>query len=255
MSGLVFVFDADGTLTEPGDSRVPEGITKLLARISIPSVVASGRGAEHCEEIRRQICGHGWFAENAYFCQFRGEEVRILGNGDVSDLKRAVGFTVLRERVATLTLDGRVCVVPFEPKQGILTLRPLDFGAGLDPRAIRILMEGEITRHGLKVEVIGPHPDGGLDFLPFANGGPLNKGIVPRLLRKRFPKAKIAVFGDGEPDIPMAELADLVVTFANGHPDLQALARERGGIVVPLPGPKGGCAQGIKMALERLNGR
>ncbi|MBI2577516.1 MAG: HAD family phosphatase [Candidatus Wildermuthbacteria bacterium] len=257
---LVFVFDIDGTLSPPGKGRVSKEVRALLKRaLPYPAFVASGMDGAYCEEVVRQIGGAGWFGETGAVYR-RGRDAPVVNsNGGVRSLLDAIEFSPWNNRdgLAFARLGECTSILSFDPRarKGSFVIRPDPTGAYPSARLCEFLQE-VIRERGLKVSIVGPYPDGNLDLVSYGRDDErISKATVIKLLREWFPEAGIVVFGDGENDVSMAELADLVVTFANGHPELKRIAQERGGIVVPLPGPEGGCAMGIQWALQRFGAK
>ena len=259
MVPIALVFDIDGSLREVGVPDVPKEVKGLLR--SLPShvhvFVASGRDGAYCQEVADQIGGDGWFGETGAVWRFKGEPIQAIPRGDVTTLLEAINFSKTGSETGSAILNGKTVRVLFDPRprQATFSLRPLaNPGDESHSWELKESLEAMIRARGLKVGISGPHADQNIDLVPHGANGPIDKGIVPGVWRQRFPGAEIWVFGDGRNDIPIVNSVEVsrVFTFSNGHPDLQLLVRNRGGFVASLPGPRGGCEEAIRWAVQHI---
>lgn len=269
---VVTVYDVDGVLVEMGERRVPSEVSNRFAINTIPTFVATGKPINWAWDIAVQIWGCGVFGENGAVYQMAHvenwgytrveEEVLTVDPGDIHRLLELLHFRRDDRNPymqASITVEGKTDLVLVEPDKKVAVAFGTRGMHGFPFPSPGCRWSGEelcesisrlIEENGLGVRVIGPHPDGNIDFQPMVSDKVVDKSVIPGILRKLYPNAQIVVLVDGVNDISLAQHPDVFpITFANGCVQVKDVVRERGGLLINKVGYEGGVLE----ALEWIN--
>ena len=180
------------------------------------------------------------------------------------DFRKAIQLRVGEGLRATIQMNGEVYPVLIEQgKKEVFTLATKSIGGlvneglELNPEELKDKISEFLERRDLKIGVVGPYPDGNIDFLPLGEEGVmLDKGVVPGLIQSSFPSVtRIFALVDGDNDISLAAHPDVFpITFANGSDGVKTVVRQKGGIVIERVGYEGGCAEALRIIRSHFMG-
>jgi len=250
---VAVIFDIDGVLVKEGERKVSDAIQRLCNLTPFLPFIASGKPINYCWILGHQISANGVFAENGTVHQLSRDRVvaddivSVVKNSDIALLKEALHFRGIGWAHAEVEIDGEVSPVLFEPgKAAILTLATLD-NCRWTPLELKERVQTLIQKHRLRIEVVGPHKDGCLDFQPVdEHGQPYDKRSVPGVIKERFPFVQtIVALIDGDNDLPLASHPDVYpITFKNGSDGVKNIVGRRG-FVIEKVGYEGGCLEAL----------
>ena len=253
---VAVIVDIDGVLVKEGGRKVSDDIQRLCSLTPFLPVIASGKSVDYCWILGYQISAKGVFAENGTVYQLfktaddrvvTADVVSVVKNSDIALLKQALCFRETGHGHAEIEIEGEVSPVLFEPgKAAILTLATLD-NCRWTPLELKERIQTLILKHRLRIEVVGPHKDGCLDFQPVdEHGQPYDKRSVPGVIRERFPFVQtIVALIDGDNDLPLASHPDVYpITFKNGSDKVKSIVGRRG-LVIEKVGYEGGCLDAL----------
>lgn len=236
----IYIFDVDGVLVEPNHIEVPKETVEELTYSNAFIALASGKTVDRCLTVGQQINADAVFGENGAVYQMCGGGANYT-TADMAEIKRLKYLLKFRRVVkknpndppqAVIVINKKVSRVIYEPGKEILTLwtRPVkgrweNFTGSRFTEAEVIEGISEIIKNnGLKIEIIGPHSDGGIDFMPVG----IDKSISVGLLKQMLPDLPVFVFVDGDNDIGLTEHPDtFVVTFSNATPKIMSAAKKK----------------------------
>lgn len=239
----IYIFDMDGVLVKPNHVEVKNEAIEALYGANAFIAIASGKTIDRCLTVGNQIGADAVFCENGAVYQIMGRDKEYTTQ-DMNDIKRLKYLLRFRKVVsknpddppqAVIVLQKKLARVIYEPGKDILTLwtRPVkgrweNFkGSRLDEARLIEEISAIIKADSLNIEIIGPHSDGGIDFMPQG----VDKSLSIKILREMFPDLPIFVFVDGDNDVGLAEHADtFVVTFANATQKIRAITQTKGQI-------------------------
>lgn len=251
---VALLFDVEGVAVMQGTLDVRQEIPQLLKHAPTFNCVVSGRDLDRCKLIAQQMGNiHALFAENGPLYQIGDMKPICIADRDaLESFRKALCMQSVGDREVLIEIGGVRSLVRVEPKISIISFEP-DGECRWSPLELKEMLSDIVQARQLPAEVIGPHPDGGIDVQPFSiEGRPLNKGIVVNILRQAFPWIEnFVAFIDGKNDRPLALHPDVFpITFQNGDEEIKTIVSQRGGWIIPEVGYLGGCTRAIQRAIS-----
>ncbi len=257
--------DVDGWLAHP-NRPMAEVNRRFLSEVHgmeeggfrIEVVLNSGKSPRYLLVVAESIHGTFVIGCNGAAWQKRGSPVRLVAslNDDFRRLRQALALPATAVgKVTALVLgqagelvieegkqvDGKDIVLTLFPEEQLVAHR-WSFRGFVDRWRLKEAIEGVIFSQGLRLAVLEPHADGGLDVVPVVDGRPLAKWTLPQVARAMFPneQLRIAHGGDGVNDLAAMQAEGVFPITSRSCVEVVSVVRQRGGYVADASAPDGG---------------